>query len=190
MNNVNQELQKSNLLNKAVENPFPLFLMALGAGLILFRKSKNTNHKYRKQQRHLANGKNKSEAKGGFGETVSSAYQSVTDTADSALSGVSDVAGKTYNKLGDLGTSAQEKYNYYLDESPLAVGAVALAVGATVGMMLPTTQYEENLIGETSRNLLDMAQTKTQETVDSIKSVAGHAVETVKEEVNNYQQKN
>lgn len=190
MKNMNQELQRSNFYHTMANNPLPLFLIALGGGLLLFGSNKRGKYYTGKQTRRFSD-KTIKNRRGNMldslTETASSAYNSLSETAESAYNNVTDTAGKTYDKLGDLSISAQEKYEYYLEEKPIAVGAIALAAGAAIGMMLPTTQYEEDLMGETSRNLLNKAQTKTQETVDTLKSVAGQAVETVREEVNNYQ---
>ena len=114
---------------------------------------------------------------------ASSAYGSVTDTASKAYSSVTDYAGTAYEKVGEYGSQAREKYDYYLEENPLAVGAVALAVGAAVGLALPATRYESEFMGEYSSQLLDKAQTAAGDLVDRVKEVAAEAKTTLGEEV-------
>lgn len=192
MNTVNKGMQKSKLYNVAKENPLPLFLIALGAGLLLFKKPNRGKANYRlksaNRRRDSGNGETQwnstlGKTRDKLTETASSAYQSTTEYADSAYQNLRDTANKTYEKVSDLGEQAREQYDYYINENPLAVGAVALAAGVGVGMMLPTTRYEDDLMGETSRNLLEKAKDKTTETVQSLKSAAGQTADTFKDEV-------
>jgi ElaB/YqjD/DUF883 family membrane-anchored ribosome-binding protein len=114
---------------------------------------------------------------------ATTAYSSVTGAASSAVSGVSDYAGKAYEKVGDLRSQAVENYDYYIEENPLAVGAVALALGAAVGMALPSTRVEGHLMGETKQQLLQKAQDTAGDLVDKVKQVASEAQKTITEEV-------
>jgi len=114
---------------------------------------------------------------------ASTAYSGVTDAASNAYSSVGDYAGKAYEKVGDYSTQAREQYDYYIEENPLAVGAVALALGAAVGMALPSTRVEGQLMGETKQQLLQKAQDTAGELVDKVKQVASEAQKTITDEV-------
>jgi ElaB/YqjD/DUF883 family membrane-anchored ribosome-binding protein len=114
---------------------------------------------------------------------ANSAYGTVTDSANKAYSAVTDYANTAYEKAGEYGTVAREKYDYYLEENPLAVGAVALAVGAAVGLAIPATRYENELMGEYSQQLLDKAQTTAGDLVERVKEVASEAQKTIGSEV-------
>jgi len=116
-------------------------------------------------------------------DAANTAYGSVTDAANNAYSSISDYAGTAYEKVGEYGTQAREQYDYYIEENPLAVGAVALAVGAAVGLAIPSTRYEGDLMGEYSQQLLDKAQTAAGGLVDRVKEVAAEAKNTLSEEV-------
>jgi ElaB/YqjD/DUF883 family membrane-anchored ribosome-binding protein len=110
-------------------------------------------------------------------ETVSnaagSAYESVSGAVSDAYSNAGEVASRAYERAGEYGTLAYDKYDEYLEENPLALGAVALAVGAAVGFAIPSTRYEGELMGETRDNLMHRAQ-----------DVAGALVEKAKVAVN------
>jgi hypothetical protein len=127
---------------------------------------------------------------------VSSAAGAVSDTVGDVAGKVSDtvsnVAGQAYEQVGNLGSrakdvagSAQEQYEYYMDENPLAVGAVALAIGAAVGFAFPSTKAENRLMGEARENLLQKAEETARGAVDKVQQVAGEVAQTVKEEVKN-----
>ena len=124
-----------------------------------------------------------SSAYGTVSDTAGKAYSSVTDTASKAYSSVTDYAGTAYEKAGEYGQQAREKYDYYIEENPLAVGAVALAVGAAVGLAIPATRYESQVMGEYSQQLLDKAQTAAGGLVDRVKEVASEAQATLSDEV-------
>jgi hypothetical protein len=118
----------------------------------------------------------------GVSSAANSAYEGVSSAANTAYSGVTDYSKRAYEKVGDLGTQAREQYDYYLEENPLAIGAVALAVGAAVGLSLPSTRYEGQLMGEYRQNLLDKAQNAAGDLVERVKEVANEAKETIKDE--------
>ncbi|MEO8072387.1 MAG: DUF3618 domain-containing protein [Acidobacteriota bacterium] len=134
-----------------------------------------------------------SDAAGKVGDTVSSAAGAVSDTVSSAAGAVSDtvsdVANKTYQQVGNLGSkaqdfagTAQDSYEHYMEENPLAVGAVALALGAAVGLAIPSTKIENQYMGEARNNLLQKAEVTARDAVEKVQQVAGQVKETVKEE--------
>jgi len=116
-------------------------------------------------------------------DAASSAYGSVTNVASNAYESVSNYAGSAYDKAGEYGQQARETYDHYIEENPLAVGAVALAVGAAIGLALPATRYEHEFMGEYSQQLLDKAQTAAGGLVDRVKDVASEAQKTLGNEV-------
>ena len=140
------------------------------------------------------------------GEVVQQAKESVSDLADQT----SDLVGQASEAVSGLGTRVQgqaedlahhtrqraevlnEQTRYYtrrakwgfvqmMEENPLAVGAMALAVGAAVGLSVPTTRKEDEWLGETRDRLLEEAQTKVQETVEKVKHVATEAGQAAKD---------
>lgn len=116
-------------------------------------------------------------------DAANSAYGSVSNAASNAYESVSDFAGNALEKAGEYRTQAREQYDYYIEENPLAVGAVALAVGAAVGLAIPSTRYEGELFGEYRQQLLDQAQAKAGDLVDRVKEVASEAKTTLQNEV-------
>ncbi len=116
-------------------------------------------------------------------DTASSAYGSVANAASNAYSSVNDFAGTAYEKVGDYSAQAREQYDYYIEENPLAVGAVALAFGAAVGLAIPSTRYEGEMMGEYREQLLDKAQTVAGDLVERVKTVANETVQTAQETV-------
>jgi uncharacterized protein YjbJ (UPF0337 family) len=141
-----------------------------------------------------------SSAAGKVGGTVSNAAGTVADSVSNAAGAVSNTvsgaASKAYEQAGNLGSqvqefagTAQEQYEYYMDENPLAVGAVALALGAAVGLAIPTTRVENQWMGATRDNLVQQAKETAGDAVGKVQQVAGEfagqVTETVKAEAKN-----
>ena len=195
MSKFNRELQRSDIINKIGENPLPLFLITVGAGLLFFngKRKKNHNNEYRNEysaNRNLDRGSaHKSSFIGGAKETLtgaaSSAYETAGNAANTAYESVSGAASGTMKKFNDLGGQARDRYDYYIEENPLAIGAVAFAVGAVVGLAIPSTEYENEIAGEARENLISKIKDSVGETVDKVKNIAGEAKNTVAEEAKN-----
>jgi hypothetical protein len=50
-----------------------------------------------------------------------------------------------------------------LQETPLALGALALGIGAAVGFAMPGTSKEDELMGETRDNLVEQGKQSVRE---------------------------
>lgn len=124
-----------------------------------------------------------SSAVSGVSSAATTAAGKVSDVAGNAYGSVTNFAGTAYDKVGEFGSQARESYDYYIEENPLAVGAVALALGAAVGMAFPATRYENQLMGETKQNLLNLAQERAGGLVDKVKQVASEAGATIQDQV-------
>jgi phage-related protein len=209
MTNFSNEISKTTVIRSARENPLPFLLIGLGVGLLAYngfgggkRRSNGGNGGFKKYLPSEVPGKaalkSAGDKIGGVASTVggaaSTAYGSVSGAASTAIGGVSNAAttayegvgnfaGTAYEKAGEYGTQAREQYDYYIEENPLAVGAVALALGAAVGFSIPSTSYEGELMGEARHNLLQKAQDTAGELVDKVKQVASEAQKTIGDEV-------
>ena len=65
----------------------------------------------------------------------------------------------------DVSNTAREQWErarggveYLVNEQPLALGAIGLAIGAILGAAAPRTRMEEQTIGQASRNLAEKAK--------------------------------
>ena len=210
MQNVGKELSKSDAGKFARKNPFPLVLVGLGIGLLAYEFS--GKKKYSPHSKHeRGNGKSGNSglslksATGKIGDAAGNAYETVTDATGNALqsvggaasavygtvtgaagdaySSVEKIAGETYNKVGDYGSQAREQYEYHIEENPLAVGALALAIGAAVGLAIPATRYEGEMFGEYRQQLIEKAQETADNFIDRAKDAASQARETISDEV-------
>jgi vacuolar-type H+-ATPase subunit H len=126
-------------------------------------------------------------------QTAGNFASQVGDTAGSVASQVGDTAGNFANQVGgtasDLAGQAQyqvyrleDRFQQTLHSNPLAVGAAALVLGAAVGLALPSTRKEDELMGEARDTALDRVQSAAQETMEKAGQVAEKVQTTAKEE--------
>src|SRR5205823_3971525 len=66
-------------------------------------------------------------------------------------------------------------------ETPMAIGAVALAVGAMLGFAVPSTYQERQMMGETRDQLVGKAQEAVQDVKQKVQTVAQEVMGTAKE---------
>ena len=70
----------------------------------------------------------------------------------------------------------------FCKEQPLVLAGIGLALGAVFGAALPGTRTEDELMGETSDQLKERAQSLAAEQYEKAKAVAEHAYEEGKKE--------
>jgi len=134
------------------------------------------------------------DAAGSVGATVGDAASTVGQAAGSAASAVgetaSNLASATQETAGNIVGGAQyqamrleDGFQRVLRENPVAVGAVTLALGAAIGLALPQTQRENQLLGEARDTLVERAQGLAQETIGKVQTVATEAQASVQDSV-------
>jgi len=72
-----------------------------------------------------------------------------------------------------------------LRENPLAVGALAAGLGAGVGLAIPETTKEHEVMGEARDNLVGTVQEKAQDAQQRVQRVAEEAQSAAKGEAEN-----
>ena len=78
---------------------------------------------------------------------------------------LTDVAGEQLGR-------ARDRFGELLGDSPLAIGAIALGVGAAVGLAMPTTEQENEWLGDARDQLLGRAKEAVAEVGEQARSVA------------------
>lgn len=129
-----------------------------------------------------------SDAARAAGSTLSDAASATSDTVTRSIHDARDAAYDAGDALYRGGANASEQVARYgrrarrsfldtLQEEPLIVGAVALALGAAVGAALPRTQREDELFGEARDRLRDEALEYGQEALKKAETIATEAYE-------------
>ena len=181
------------------KNPIPVALIGLGLGMLAMRAfRKGDGYDYQRSQRSsgLLSQSSRGQSEYDSGEFDSSRrYQGSRQTqsagqlpgttkraVDAVKNTASDLASRSTNALSDLGSKAKDRasavgsrFGEVLRENPLAVGAVAVAAGTAVGLVLPSTRFESEYLGETSEMLVDKAEEVARGAIDKVQNVAQQA---------------
>lgn len=112
-----------------------------------------------------------SNAAGAASEGVSRALHDAQDAAYGAGDAVYRGGAYAGERVASYGRRAKRSFLDTLQEEPLIVGAVALAIGAAVGAALPATRREDQLFGGARDRLRDDAMDYGRDALDK----AGHA---------------
>lgn len=146
------------------ENPVPAALAGLSLGW-LYMQSNNQGRNRLRDVRHAAG-----DVAGQAGDTVGRLAGTAGETVGSVAEGVRYQASET-----------QGQFQRILLENPLAVGAIAVAVGAAVGLAVPETPQEHQLMGTARDKLVDRAQSVAQDTLQRVQQATGEAMQRVEE---------
>jgi hypothetical protein len=167
------ELGKS-LGNAVKENPMPAVLTATGIAWMMFspgRDSSARSYDYTgdpdygygygdTEQGTLSKTTEKiksgtTSARGQLTSSKDIVKETVNKSTDAARQGVSqttDAVKETVNKTANLAQAqarrAREGFTSLLEEQPLIVGALGIALGAAIGAALPSTEQEDRLMGD------------------------------------------
>lgn len=121
-------------------------------------------------------------AKDAIGSAASTVKDTVSNVAGEAKSTVSDVADQTRYQASYRTRQARGGFEQMLEEKPLAVGAIAVALGTAIGLAAPGTDTERKLMGETRDSFVEKAQTVAQDKLNQIAGVAQEALKTAQDE--------
>jgi gas vesicle protein len=130
-------------------------------------------------------------------QAVSGVASGVAERAGSVKERAGEVVGRVQERVQDVGTAARERASDLgakareqgrraqtgvertLEENPLILVAGAAVLGLAVGLLLPSTQREDEVLGPSRDRLAERAG----ETFDRAKEVAAEAAREVKETV-------
>jgi len=110
-------------------------------------------------------------------ETVGNVVSQAQETASTVASQTQEAVGYIADQAQYQAQRVEDRFQRALYENPLAVGAVALAIGTAVGFSLPQTQRENELLGEARDTLIDRAQEVAQDTLEKVQQVAGDVMD-------------
>lgn len=113
-------------------------------------------------------------------ETVKQAVQNATnklaETRDAATSTVADMGNRvsgavagTMEKVTHNAQRVKSGYEHMVEEQPLALGAIGLALGALLAATAPRTRQEDRMMGSTSDRLFNDAKKFGEEKVEQAK---------------------
>jgi ElaB/YqjD/DUF883 family membrane-anchored ribosome-binding protein len=181
----------SDIVRTLKDHPLPAALAGLGLGWwLLDRQRPSADRRYGSQEYGTPGyGEPASNYGGGggrasLGHMAHDAKEAVAGLADRAKQGVSDLTDRTkesvseltdraQDRVGELTDRTQTEFDRLLRDNPLALGVVALAVGAAIGLAVPETRAEQEMMGETRDRLINTAREAADEAVEKVQQAVG-----------------
>jgi ElaB/YqjD/DUF883 family membrane-anchored ribosome-binding protein len=196
VSNVGEQARRtgSRLVEAIRENPLPVIAVGAGVTWLLTKRSSGdisgdrmARYAYtgpdRRQGESWQHG---SGIKARVGEAVSGVKETVSEAASGIAGKASELASGTQERLGEFGGQARRQtrrvktnLEHVSEENPLIVAIGAAVAGLALGLLLPGTERENELMGATRDQLVDRAG----ETAERVKEAAVEAGREVKETV-------
>jgi len=114
------------------------------------------------------------------GDAASTVGQTVGGTVNAVAGGAQQATGAVVERAGATAEQVGWKLDGFMQANPLAMGAIAVGVGAVAGSLLPETEQEREMLRDASRQLstavrdtVDEATTKAEETLDRAEEEIG-----------------
>jgi ElaB/YqjD/DUF883 family membrane-anchored ribosome-binding protein len=111
--------------------------------------------------------------------TARQAAESARMTARQASERVRNVAGTASVQARQGWQRASTSVDEWVHEYPLAAGAIAVAVGAAIGLSAPSTEFENRTMGETRDQAIERARTAALDMKDNVTQKAKNVAESV-----------
>jgi len=122
-------------------------------------------------------------------DTASSVTGRVQQAGQSARSRLQETAGSAQARVSEMGRRSQmqmerakDRFGQMMDEQPLVLSALGLAIGAALGAAIPSTRRENEMMGSTRDDLLERAKETAREQAETLKQSAQRVAETAKQE--------
>jgi hypothetical protein len=113
-----------------------------------------------------------------YAQSAGGAAREYTEAARRYAHRAEDYAHAAWSR----GTRAGEAARHAVDDYPLVIGAVGLAIGALAAALLPSTRREDELMGAAADELKRTARNVAGEEADKLRTVAASATQAATEE--------
>ena len=112
-------------------------------------------------------------------ETVSEAAEAARCRALKASERVSSAAQTASVRAQETWRSASTSVDDWVHEYPIAAGAIAVAVGAAIGLSAPSTEIEDRTLGEKRDQAIERARIAARQVKDNVTQKVQDVAETV-----------
>jgi len=196
VSNVGEQARRtsSRLVEVIRENPLPVIAVGAGVTWLLTQRSRSdvsgdrmARYAYtgpeRRQGRHWQSGSGVSGkisgAVSGVKESAGEVAERAGELKDRAGERIDEISGQARRKTQRIKTNLE----HAAEENPLAIGIGAAIVGLALGLLLPGTQQEDELMGSARDELVDRAGETVERAKDAAVQAATDVKETVKAEI-------
>ena len=181
------------------ENPIPVVLVGLGLGWMILNAStrkkrmgadsqyddyqrRGARSTYDDQQGYAWSTMYDQQQGTGYDDesgTLDRARNKAGEVVDSVKQKTSHLADETQRKASEMGDRVVEQTRVQtrrvgraFEDNPLVIDAAALALGLAAGLAIPSTEKEDELVGETRDELVDKVRDVAEDTKAKVQQVA------------------
>ncbi len=184
-------------------NPLPAALTGIGLGWLLVSARRSASGQTRYRDRAYPYDyppryeRRTTTTSGGTsvpspGEALERARDRVDESATQAQDRASEAASQAQDRVSNLTHQARYQarrasggFERMVRENPLAMGALAVGAGAALGLAIPQSTQEHEVMGEARDTFVEKAQEKAQDAQQRVGRVAQEAQSAAKEEASN-----
>ena len=187
----------STIVETIKANPIPAALVGIGLAWLFMNKSSSapTERRY-SAMGYGYNPQGYGQWNNRYQEQGTSPVDAVQQKAGQVMDSVSEAAEHVKERASEFVDQAQTKVEHLSDrvqdqaqsvmyrsqgmfeDNPLMTGALALALGAAVGLLLPETQRENELMGDARDKFMGQVSEAAHETLDKAQKVATETLHT------------
>jgi ElaB/YqjD/DUF883 family membrane-anchored ribosome-binding protein len=194
VSNVGEQARRtsSRLVEVIRENPLPVIAVGAGVTWLLTQRSRSdvsgdrmARYAYTGPERRQGHG-----IKNRVGNMVSGVKDSVSEAAGGVAERAGDIREQAGERMGDWGNQARwqsqrikTNLEHAAEENPLALAVGAAVLGLALGLLLPETQRENELMGSARDQLVDRAGETVERAKDAAVEAGREVKETVKSEI-------
>jgi hypothetical protein len=120
-------------------------------------------------------------AMGSAAESARGALETASEGTRAAMDHVTGSAQSMAHATRTGARSMMEGYDYLRREQPLVLGALAVAAGALIGAMIPSSRAEDEWFGEQSDEAAERLKEEARQKATQAKSAAAEAAEAAKD---------
>lgn len=110
-------------------------------------------------------------------EGAAESWNNATTRVGDVAHGIGERAHQAADSVREQSRKAGDGLNHMLHDNPMAAGAIAVSIGALLGALLPMSEQENRLMGETG----DTLRGKAGEVADSVREKGAEAVHELSE---------
>lgn len=122
-------------------------------------------------------------------DIIGSGREHLSDVGGRASEHVSDVANRVSHVASDVAETTRyqaqrsaDRLSRTLEDNPLAVGAVALAIGMAAGFAIPESEREREMMGPARERLMERAREAASDAKERVQEVTERVVDEVSNE--------
>ena len=180
MGNIATQFRRSGL-SGTVGGVLPIVLIGTGVGLMVMNRRSGSATRAKSGNGARTGNGSAGDQPNAEGSKVVQAIDGVKSVASDTYQRMGSAVSSTASRLGDAASSGKEMYADYYQRNPLAVGAVAAALGVAVGVALPITEAESEALGETGATVKQKVQAVAEGAIDRVKESAETLVDNIAE---------